>query len=144
MTDQIEHDWESRHQTEQMKSVKGKEMNIEDFWRSGEIRYSEIIRPLFSTYRNDIENMVVLEIGCGPGRLLKPFAKRAKKAIGVDVSHTAIKTIKNNLSAFDNVVLIKNNGKNLEKIMNETIDLVISFDVFQHIPSLEIQTSYLK
>ena len=143
-TNRIEDDWESRHQTEQMKAVMGKEMNMEEFWRSGEARYSEMIQPLFSTYRTDIENMVVLEIGCGPGRILRPFARRAKKAIGVDVSTTAIETIKNNLSEFNNVEFIKNNGDKLDAISDGTIDLVISFDVFQHMPSLEVQVSYLK
>lgn len=141
---QIEDDWENRHQTEQMKAVMGKEMGMDEFWQSGEVRYLKTIQPLFSIYRNDIENMVVLEIGCGPGRILRPFAKRAKRAIGVDVSRTAIDTIRENLSEFNNAEFIKNNGDKLDLIGDNLIDVVVSFDVFQHMPTFDVQMSYLK
>lgn len=139
----IETDWESRHQNEQMLAVMGKDMELSEFWQSGEDRYNQMTFPLISHYRTDIENMVVLDIGCGPGRILRPFAKRAKKAIGVDVSETAVKTAKTNLAEYKTVEIIKNTGTSLSGIESKSIDLVTCYDVFQHIPTLKIQQSYL-
>lgn len=136
----IETDWEHRHQTEQMKAVMGKDMAASEFFDSGENRFNTIIAP----FAGDLSNCCALEIGCGPGRILRPIANAAKRAIGVDVSDTACETARKNLARFDNVEIVKNNGEGLDGIPSNSIDLVVSFDVFQHIPTLDTQEAYLR
>ena len=79
----------------------------------------------------------------GPGRILRPFAIRANKAIGVDVSETAVQTAKENLSEFKTVEIIKNDGTSIPGVNDNSIDLVTCYDVFQHIPTLKVQQLYL-
>lgn len=136
----IETDWEHRHQTEQMKAVMGKDMETADFFKSGEARFSSVIKP----FAGDLATASALEIGCGPGRILRAIATEAGKAIGVDVSDTACATARKNLAQYDNVEIVKNDGAGLDGIESDSVDLVVSFDVFQHIPTFAIQQAYLR
>lgn len=142
----IEEDWERMHRVEMVKSVIGKEMDMNEFWESGHLRFINTTVPLVRKYFpiEEISQKTFLEIGCGPGRIIKPIAMRAKKVIGVDVSPTIVEIARNNLRLFDNVDIIKNSGHSLESVDNESVDVVISFDVFQHMPTLGVQLSYLR
>ncbi len=137
---EIEVDWEHRHQTEQMKAVMGKDMAAADFFRSGQQRFDSVIQP----FAGDLSAACVLEIGCGPGRILRAISGAAARAIGVDVSDTACATARENLADRDNVEIVKNDGQGLGDIASDSVDLVVSFDVFQHIPTFEIQQAYLR
>jgi ubiquinone/menaquinone biosynthesis C-methylase UbiE len=84
-----------------------------------------------------------LEIGCGLGRLLKPIARRCRKAIGVDLSHEMIAFGRDYLSDVTNAELHVNDGRTLSGIPDESIDLVYSHLAFQHMTLCEVVESYL-
>ncbi|MFX0132122.1 MAG: class I SAM-dependent methyltransferase [Candidatus Hodarchaeota archaeon] len=77
---------------------------------------------------------VVLDIGCGPGRIEWMLAPHVKKVYGVDISSKAIKFAKKGVKKFDidNVSFMVNNGRDLKSFKNEFFDLVFSYATFQH------------
>ena len=76
-----------------------------------------------------------LEFGCGVGRLLLPLARRSRRAIGVDVSPTMLQHCAENArnAGLDNVELVGDLA--LLDADHGALDLVLSFIVFQHIPT---------
>jgi ubiquinone/menaquinone biosynthesis C-methylase UbiE len=77
-------------------------------------------------------NSVVLDFGCGIGRVEKFLALYCKEIHGVDVSRKMIKLARNRIT-HKNAYFHKNNGRDLSIFHDETFDFVFSEAVFQHI-----------
>ena len=76
---------------------------------------------------------VVLEIGCGVGRVGKHVAPRCKRWIGADVSPNMLQFAAENLSEFRNVEFVELSGYDLKAIESGSIDLVYCTVVFPHL-----------
>jgi SAM-dependent methyltransferase len=57
-----------------------------DFFQTGEEYVSELYATVLESVAPHFAPLSVLEYGCGVGRLLIPFARRAEKVTGVDIS----------------------------------------------------------
>lgn len=82
-----------------------------------------------------------LDLGCGPGRLIRPLADKYPKShwVGVDSSQRMI-SIASNLAP--EVSWVWNNGRDLSELMDNQFDGAYSMTTFQHIPH-EAQSGYL-
>jgi ubiquinone/menaquinone biosynthesis C-methylase UbiE len=76
---------------------------------------------------------VVLEIGCGIGRVGKVLAPRCSKWIGTDISVNMLRHAAQRLKDLENVSLIKLTKVSLKEIRDETIDVVYCTVVFMHL-----------
>ncbi len=85
-----------------------------------------------------------LEIGCGPGRLLRPMSRYFDQIYGVDVSDEMIARAKEKLSDIPNVFPHAIGGSDLRMFPAKYFDFVYSYAVFQHIPSADVVFSYLR
>ncbi len=84
-----------------------------------------------------------LEIGCGPGRILRHLAPQFGELHGVDVSDEMIALAEQNLREFPHVHVHASDGTNLNLFGDNSFDFVYSYAVFQHIPSREVIFRYL-
>ena len=78
---------------------------------------------------------VVLEIGCGVGRVGKELAPHCRRWIGCDVSPHMLRFAAERLSGLSNVELKEINGYNLQTIPSDSIDVVYCTIVFMHLES---------
>lgn len=78
-----------------------------------------------------------LEIGCGIGRLSEFIAPHVNKLYGVDISEEMISRAKDRLNQQKNIIFMATDGASFP-IDNESVDVVLSFIVFQHMPSVKI------
>jgi SAM-dependent methyltransferase len=85
-----------------------------------------------------------LEIGCGPGRLMKSLSGRFGEIHGVDVSDEMIRLARERLRDIPNARVYTNNGASLAQFAAESLDFVYSYAVFQHIPSREVILEYIR
>jgi SAM-dependent methyltransferase len=85
-----------------------------------------------------------LEIGCGPGRLIKPLSRNFGEIHGVDVSDEMIGLARERLHGIQHAHVHATNGADLAQFADGSFDLVYSYAVFQHIPSREVVTQYLR
>ena len=85
-----------------------------------------------------------LEIGCGPGRLMRPMARHFVEIHGVDVSDEMIALAKEKLRDLPNAFPHVSNGSSLAEFADESFDFVYSYAVFQHIPSRDVVFEYLR
>jgi SAM-dependent methyltransferase len=85
-----------------------------------------------------------LEIGCGPGRLLRPMSQYFSQIYGVDVSDAMVALAKEKLRdvlhAFPHAI----GGSDLKLFPDQHFDFVYSYAVFQHIPDADVVFSYLR
>jgi ubiquinone/menaquinone biosynthesis C-methylase UbiE len=85
-----------------------------------------------------------LEIGCGPGRLMRPLSRHFLEIDGVDVSDEMIGIARQRLSDLPNAHAHHNDGASLSFFPDEMFDFVYSYAVFQHIPRRETVLQYLR
>lgn len=79
------------------------------------------------------EKRVVLDIGCGIGRVAAELAPRVKQVHGIDVSGRMIETALRRTAALSNVRLMKSSGRDLREFGDETIDAAIAVDTFPYL-----------
>ena len=77
---------------------------------------------------------VVLEIGCGTGRVLQHLAGRYREVHGIDIAGEMVKQGGHRLAGVPNIHFHQGNGYDLEAFADESVDLVYSALVFQHMP----------
>jgi ubiquinone/menaquinone biosynthesis C-methylase UbiE len=99
---------------------------VNDFEESGK-REAEVISKLVD------RDAVVLDLGCGVGRVAKYLAPFVRELHGVDVSENMVRYAKENCRELGNVHIKVNNGKDLSLYSDGTFDFVYSFLVFQHL-----------
>jgi SAM-dependent methyltransferase len=85
-----------------------------------------------------------LEIGCGPGRLMRPLARHFRQIHGVDVSDEMVRLAHERLRDTPNALVHHGTGSDLSMFPDAKFDFVYSYAVFQHIPSREVVFNYLR
>lgn len=76
---------------------------------------------------------VVLEIGCGVGRIAPEVAPRVRQWVGTDISSNMLSHAKRRLEALPNVRLIELEDVGLAEVPSESIDVVYCTVVFMHL-----------
>jgi ubiquinone/menaquinone biosynthesis C-methylase UbiE len=90
------------------------------------------------------EEMRVLEIGCGAGRVTRALAKLFGEVHAVDVSGEMVARAKEALAEYPHAFIYQNNGMDLRVVPGKAFDFAFSTIVFQHIPSREVIYSYVQ
>lgn len=99
----------------------------------------ELDRSGASTTQFLLENVgiasddVVLEIGCGVGRVGKHLARHCRRWIGADVSPNMLRFAAENLSGLENAEFVELSGYELGPIASEAVDVVYCTVVFPHL-----------
>lgn len=85
-----------------------------------------------------------LEIGCGPGRLMRPMSRHFGEIHGIDVSDEMIAQAQAKLADIPWAHAHTASGSDLVQFPSDHFDFVWSYAVFQHIPSADVVFSYLR
>ncbi len=105
---------------------------------------SDVVRALTAELQRVPIRAAALEIGCGPGRLMRPMAAHFREIHGVDVSDEMIRLAAERLRDTPNARVHHGGGSDLQMFAAATFDFVYSYAVFQHIPSREVVFDYLR
>ena len=76
---------------------------------------------------------LLLDIGCGTGRLLAALAPEVRAATGIDVSAQMVRAAQRKCASLPNVTVIKGDGKGLSGLADETFDVAIAVDSFPYL-----------
>lgn len=95
---------------------------------------AEIV-DLFSSWGGGLlgEERVILQIGCGIGRMEAALASRVQEAYAVDVSGEMIARARRRCAAYSNVYLAKTDGRDLSMFADEVFDFVYAVDTFPYL-----------
>jgi SAM-dependent methyltransferase len=113
----------------------------ERFWEMGRQDLDKLLDVVEIVLEPD---WVVVEIGCGVGRLTRVIAKRVGAVKAVDVSAEMLSIAQNENATLANVDWILGDGLTLSDIDSGVADAVVSHFVFQHIPDPQITLGYIR
>ena len=105
-----------------------------EFWQSGEDEAEHLARYVAEVRSAPLADAVVLEFGCGVGRVTLPLARMAKSVVGYDISerHLSIAQARATALGFNNIRLVSI-GADLPQEL-EPCDVFYSRIVLQHNP----------
>jgi SAM-dependent methyltransferase len=115
------------------------ERNLEDFWNSGPLIWRDLKAAIGFEPRG---SEVVVEIGCGVGRLTRAMAPEVGHVHALDLSVEMLARARE--LPLDNVTFHQADGQSLAGLPDDTADLVLAYCVFQHLPSHEVLGGYLR
>jgi SAM-dependent methyltransferase len=111
--------------------------SLQDFFESGERHVEHVYSMIRAKVRNDFEPVRVLDYGCGVGRLVVPFARRAREVVGVDISRGMLEESRENLKRLGIESARALHVDELDSLAPASFDLIHSYIVFQHIPVVQ-------
>src|ERR1035437_1391567 len=115
-----------------------REQDDEEFFSTA----ADVLRLLTGDLRRLRGREAALEIGCGPGRLMRPLARHFAEIHGVDVSDQMVRLAGERLRRTPNAHAHATSGADLALFPDENFDFVYSYAVFQHIPSRDVIFNY--
>ena len=89
-------------------------------------------------------SLTVLEIGCGIGRMTARLAEVYGHVIALDVSQVMLDEAAKELAGRDNISYVLGSGSDLAGVDSASVDVVFSYIVLQHVPTVAGQLEYFR
>jgi ubiquinone/menaquinone biosynthesis C-methylase UbiE len=113
--------------------------NLVEFWASGPKIWNDLKSASgYEPKRTD----VVVEIGCGVGRLTRAIAPEVGKVLAFDLSAEMLAIARKSVEA-DNASFARAETPALAEIADGSADAFVAYCVFQHLPDLDVLRAYL-
>jgi ubiquinone/menaquinone biosynthesis C-methylase UbiE len=77
---------------------------------------------------------IVLDIGCGTGRVMEHLAPWCREVHGIDISHRMVEGCRERLAHLPNVPFHRGNGYDLASFEDGSFDVLYSIVALQHMP----------
>lgn len=113
----------------------------DDFYARGPALVAAFVDPALARLGTTPPLGRVLEIGCGMGRLFAALSERFAEVWGIDVSDEMVQLGKENCRV--PATWLVGDGTSLSGVADASIDHVVSFEVLQHVPDIQIFVDYL-
>lgn len=117
----------------------GEKISETEFKQTGNKDFNQLIANdlLLKNRLGNFKEKTVLEIGCGTGRITEFLAENFAKVFAIDISEEMVRIGRERLNTHRNIEFIANDGQNYP-LKDNSVDLVFSFIVFQHMPNKEV------
>jgi SAM-dependent methyltransferase len=146
----MQEDWDMRAKRDYLhwtvNAVPEGAWDVQEYLDTGEGTLYGTLDTFLESQGRDPATMKAFEIGCGAGRITSALARRFKSVSGLDVSGEMVKAARQMVASqgYENVKLWQGDGCTLEPQKDNSVDLVCSVIVFQHVPNVELQLGYLE
>jgi SAM-dependent methyltransferase len=115
--------------------------NVERFWAGGDEALGLLLELAGASIK---PGEVVVDIGCGLGRLTRAAATRGAHVIALDVSSEMLARARDMNAHLHDVTWVHGDGRTLRPIEDASVDGCVSIVVFQHIPDPAITLGYVR
>jgi len=129
----LKQDWDDAAQTQYFRDYIAQGFNEEEAFRKSGENNTQWIRNYLNHYGVDWKDKIVVELGCGAGRMTEFIAKDVKHIQAIDISAEMLKRLHDRLGyerKIETLCIIRD----YSVISDLSVDLIISFLVFQHTP----------
>jgi ubiquinone/menaquinone biosynthesis C-methylase UbiE len=118
----------------------------DEFYRLGQQTVAqEILTDMYNVCQGkEPQEMKVLEIGCGAGRVTRSLADLFGEVHAVDVSGEMVGLAQAACAHKPNAFIYQNNGMDLQVVGDRVFDFAFSICCFHHIPSRDIIENYVR
>jgi SAM-dependent methyltransferase len=143
--DVMRRDWDDRARKNALFYIDDSrpDWDSDSFFQSGENDYRTFVDPILKRMGFDPEGKSILELGCGAGRMTRSFAARFKTVHALDISSEMLSRGRQLMPSASNVVWQQGNGSDFAGVADESIDLVFSYLVLQHLPTEQLVSKYV-
>lgn len=141
---QMRRDWDTRARENARVYINwpGIPNEEEAFIASGREDYARYVTPFLARHRIAGAGQHALEIGCGIGRLARCLANDFAQVTGVDVSQEMVaRATAQNLPRTRFLAV---SGGDLQGVADASVEFVMSFAVFQHVPERAAIVNYIR
>ena len=124
--------------TEEMRTAQPRDFTqdqLESFFEKGRRMYRKRIFEAISPSLDPAADSLVVEYGCGMGRILNAVLERGSRAAGIDISPTMLEHCRRLVPGVEALYGLDEDGRCA--MPSETASAVVSFAVVQHIASLK-------
>src|SRR3954471_16925661 len=132
--------WDERAREDALAYVDDRGRRGEDFWRGGEEVLATFEQQLGFTVGGDL----IVEIGCGVGRVTRALAARVESVIAIDVSAEMLARARELNPELAGVRWAQGDGETLLGVEDASVDGVFSHVVFQHLPDPDLTLGYVR
>ena len=142
--DTMRQDWDERARKNAFYYIASwrEDWNEGFFLQSGEEDYQNLAAEILKRHVPPTF-AVMLELGCGAGRMTRSFAQRFKRVIAFDISSEMLERAKALHGGIDNITWTQGNGVDLSAIPSASMEFVFSYLMLQHLPSRALVCSYI-
>jgi SAM-dependent methyltransferase len=139
-------DWDDRARRNAFHYIASwrREWDRDSFLSSGEEDFERLVAPILRRHGLPTAGGVMLELGCGAGRMTRSFARRFKHVYAVDISRQMLQEARKIYSTQENILWLLSNGADLACVKSNSFDLVFSYLVLQHLPKEVLASRYLE
>jgi ubiquinone/menaquinone biosynthesis C-methylase UbiE len=139
-------DWDNRARKNAFHYIASwrEEWDLPAFLASGEEDYGKLVRPVLDRCHIPTSGRVMVELGCGAGRMTGSFARRYQGVVAVDLSSEMLRQAREIHAADNNILWTRVAGADLAAIASDSADFVFSYLVLQHLPDENLVFGYVR
>lgn len=143
-TEAMRRDWDERARKDAFYYIASwrKDWNEDSFLQSGEDDYERLVAAILERHAPPSHG-IMLELGCGAGRMTRSFAQRFERVIAFDISSEMLERAKVLHAGIDNITWTQGNGVDLSGIPSASANFVFSYLVLQRLPNQALVSTYI-
>jgi len=145
-TETMRRDWDERARKNAFHYIASwrEEWDLASFLASGEEDYSKFVSPVLVRCGIPTTGRVMVELGCGAGRMTQSLARRYERVLALDLSSEMLQRARDIHSQAKNILWLRVGGGDLACLADDSADFFFSYLVLQHLPSEELAFSYIR
>jgi ubiquinone/menaquinone biosynthesis C-methylase UbiE len=146
LAEKMRRDWDDRARKNAFHYIASwrKEWDPASFLASGEEDYGRFVSPVLERCGIPTTGRVMVELGCGAGRMTANFARRYDRVLALDLSSEMLQRAREIHSQTENILWLRVGGADLTCLASESADFLFSYLVLQHLPGEELVFSYIR
>lgn len=145
-TETMRQDWDERARKNAFHYIASwrKNWDLDSFLASGEEDYQRLVVPTLERCKIARSGKVMVELGCGAGRMTANFAPHYERVVALDLSIEMLERARQIHAKHRNIVWLRASGEDLACFANDSADFVFSYLVLQHLPSEDLVFAYVR
>lgn len=145
-TDTMRRDWDERARKNAFHYIASwrTEWDLASFLASGEEDYQKLVAPVLARCGIAPGGELMIELGCGAGRMTPNFARRYRRVLALDLSAEMLQRACGIHAHRKNILWLRVNGTDLGCLASDSVDFIFSYLVLQHLPNEELVFSYVR
>lgn len=114
------------------------------FYGNWQKQYAKMVIFVSGVYKVELQNKVLLDVGSACGANLRAFKETGifSKCIGIDISPYLV-DLGNKVNKFNEGELIVDDCATMEKIKDDSIDMIHCSQLFEHLPDIDVDRTIL-